>query len=170
MRKLLTLLLLFCFLACQSESQEGGIPNKVKLITPRGDSIKTTLALTPAQQEKGLSGVKPGDFDEDQGMLFFNLQDGEKHFWMPDTYFDLDLIYLNRDLRILDIIRRLPHHKGWANPDLIPRARPVWARHVLEMKSGSPISSSLKIGDQLKWDGDLTLEETENKLRELLKN
>lgn len=166
MRKFLTLLFLFILCSCQSESQD---PLKYLILkTPYGDSIKTSLVFSPKDMEQGLSGVKPEDFEEDQGMLFFYLEDGDKYFWMPDTYFDLDLIYLDKDLKITDIIRKLPHYVGRANPDLIPRARGVWSRHTLEMKAGSPISAKLKIGDRLIWESPLNLQETENKIKEKL--
>lgn len=162
MRKFLTLLLLLSLWSCQSESRN---PLKtVELKTPAGDVIKTTIVFTPKDMEQGLSGTKPEAFDEDQGMLFFYLADDEKNFWMPDTYFDLDLIYLDKDLKINDIIRKLPHYIGRANPELIPRARSVYGRHVLEMKSTSGISNKLKIGDQLQWSSELGLEETANKI------
>lgn len=162
MRKFLTLLLLVTLWSCQSESRNP--LKRVELKTPAGDTIKTTLVFTPQDMEQGLSGTKPEDFDEDQGMLFFYLVDDEKNFWMPDTYFDLDLIYLDKDLKINDIIRKLPHYIGRANMDLIPRARGVYSRHVLEMKSTSAISHKLKIGDQLVWKSELSLEETSSKI------
>lgn len=167
MGKLLTLVLLLALSACQSESGRLPYPKTIKLMTPSGDVIKTTLAITPAEQEQGLSGVKPGDFDEDEGMLFFYLQEDEKHFWMPDTYFELDIIYLNKDFGIVDIVRKLPFYHGRANPELIPRARAVWARHALEMKSSSSISQKLKVGDRLIWEGDLSPLELESKIRQL---
>jgi uncharacterized protein len=114
--------------------------------------------------EQGLSGVKAEDLSDDQGMLFFYLTDQEMHFWMPDTYFDLDLVYLDSNLKIIDIIRKLPHYIGRSNPDLIPRARGVWSRYVLEMKASSSISGKLKIGDLLTWDSSLTLNETAAKI------
>jgi len=167
MRKFLTLLLLFILCACQSESQD---PLKsLGLQTPTNAVIKTTLVFTPKDMEQGLSGVKPENFSDDQGMLFFYLTDQEMHFWMPDTYFDLDLFYLDKDLKILDIIRKLPHYIGRANSDLIPRARGVWSRFVLEMKATSPISSKLKVGDQLKWQSSLNQAETTAKITEVLK-
>lgn len=169
MRKLLTLTLLFVLIGCQTESrisEDTQNPvKKVELITPSGDSIETRLAIGPKEQEIGLSGIKPEDFDEDEALLFFYLSDGERHFWMPDTYFDLDLFYLDKNLKITDIIRKLPHYVGRANPSLIPKARGVWSRHVLEMKSTSEIAQKLKIGDVLKWKGKLTLPETEEKIR-----
>lgn len=172
MRKFITLLWLFTLLSCQTESRnssdgQGPLKN-VDLFTPSGERIETTLAITPKDQELGLSGVKPEDFEDNQGLLFFYLEDDEKNFWMPDTYFDLDLVYLDKDLKIVDIIRKLPFYVGRANPQLIPRARPVWCRHALEMKSTSKISQKLKIGDVLKWSGKLSLEETNVEAKKLL--
>jgi uncharacterized membrane protein (UPF0127 family) len=143
--------------------------SEVDLLTPKGDAIKTKLAITNPEQEQGLSGVKPENFDDNEGMLFYYLEDGEKYFWMPDTYFDLDLIYLDKDLKIVDIIRKLPHHIGRHNESLIPRARPVWCRHTLEMKAGSPLAGSLKIGDQLKWKGPIPYSEMDKRVQEIQK-
>jgi hypothetical protein len=166
MTKFLTILLLLSLWACQSESQT---PLKyLELKSPQGDVIKTTLSFTPKDMEQGLSGVKSEDFSDSQGMIFFYLAEQEMHFWMPDTYFDLDLFFLDKDLKIIDIIRKLPHYIGRSNPDLIPRARGAWGRHVLEMKSTSAISSKLKIGDQLEWKSSLNLLETEEAIKKFL--
>lgn len=164
MRKFLALTLLLIIASCQSVSRDP--LKKVELVTPAGQTVDTTLSISESDQNQGLSGVKEGDFDDDQGMLFFYLDDFEKYFWMPDTHFDLDLIYLDKDLKIIDIVRRAPHYVGRANPDLIPRIRGVWCRHVLEMRSSSAISQALKIGDQFKWKSSLSLLETENKIRQ----
>jgi len=169
MRKLLALTLLFTFISCQSESRNKEVTidslKQVELITPSNEIIATRLAVSPEEQEQGVSGIKPDDFSEAQGMLFFYMEDGERSFWMPDTYFDLDLFFLDKDLKIIDIIRKLPFYVGRANFDLIPRARTVWSRHVLEMKSDSKIASKLKVGDVFKWNGKLSLSETEEKLK-----
>ncbi len=164
MRKFLTLLLLFTLWSCQSESQD---PLKnLKLVTPSGEVIETSLVYTIKDQTQGLSGVKNEDFKANQGMLFFYLEDDEKNFWMPDTYFDLDIIFLDKNLKIVDIIRKLPHYIGRNNQELIPRARPVWSRHALELKADSPFSHKLKVGDSLEWKSSLSLEETDKKIRE----
>lgn len=171
MGKFLTLLLLLSLSACQTESRpvasDAGELREVLLETPSGENIKTALAITLKDQEQGLSGIKPSDFDDDQGMLFYYLQEDEKFFWMPDTYFDLDLFYLDRDLKILDIIRKLPHYIGRHNPDLIPRARGVWSRHTLEMKSTSPIAAKLKVGDSLKWKSAIPLKDMDEWAKKL---
>ncbi len=167
MPKFLTLCLLFLIFSCQSESRRA--PSEAGLITPKGVTIRTKLAITMKEQEQGLSGMRPENFDDDQGMLFYYLEEGDKHFWMPDTYFDLDLFYLDKDLRIVDIVRKLPHHKGRHNEALIPRARGVWCRHTLEMKASSPQAAELRIGDQLTWKANVPFSEMDAKARELLK-
>ena len=162
MGKLLTLILLLAIWSCQSESRTT--TGSLKLKTPSGELIKTRLVYTPKDMEQGLSGTKPDQFGETEGMLFFYLADDEKNFWMPDTHFDLDLIYLDQSLTINDIIRKLQHYIGRSNPELIPRARSVYARHVLEMKATSPVSAKLKIGDKLQWVSGQTLEQTTQKI------
>ncbi len=153
MTKFLTLCLFSLIFSCQSESRKS--EKIVDILTPNGAKIETRLAITQEEQERGLSGIRPEDFGENEGMLFYYQEDSDKHFWMPDTYFDLDLFYLDKDLRIVDIVRKLPHHQGRHNEALIPRARGVWCRHALEMKASSPLGQTLKIGDQLKWVGSL---------------
>jgi len=166
MGKLLTLALLFILMACQSESDS---PLKsIKLKTPQGDIIKTRIVYSNQDMERGLSGTKSNDFDEEEGMLFFYLYDSEKYFWMPDTYFDLDLIYLDAELKVLDIERKLTHHIGRENETEIPRARVVWSRHVLEMKSSSPIAAKIKVGDKLEWISKLGLKETHKEIESIL--
>lgn len=169
MTKFIFLAVLFILLGCQNGSRPSESQNSVQLITSTGAVIPTRLAVTMKEQEQGLSGVKSEDFEENEGMIFFYLAEDERHFWMPDTYFDLDLFFLDKDLVIRDIIRKLPHYIGRANPDYIPRARGVWSRHVLEMKSTSPIAASLAVGQQLQWKSKLSLQEFEKKVSEDLK-
>lgn len=161
MGKFLTILLLFSLISCQSESRSPAL-QKAELMTPSGKVIETYLAISLKDQERGLSGTQPEDFADNEGMLFYYPMESEKNFWMPDTYFDLDLFYLDKDFRIVDIVRKLPHYKGRANPALIPRARPVWCRHTLEMKAGSPVASELKVGDQLQWKNPQILQQIES--------
>jgi hypothetical protein len=168
MRKLFVFLSLCALISCQSESQNQNPLKKVELHTSFGATIEATLAIDAKEQEMGLSGVKPEDFDESEGMFFFYTQDEERHFWMPDTYFELDLFYLDKDLKVIDIVRKLPYYIGRSNSELIPRARGVWCRHVLEMKSTSSIAQKINLGDRLIWKGKVTLEEAENMVKKKL--
>ena len=39
--------------------------------------------------------VREADFENDEGKLFFYLSYSTRTFWMPNTYFNLDIIYLD---------------------------------------------------------------------------
>jgi uncharacterized membrane protein (UPF0127 family) len=140
---------------------------KMVLVAPNGDRIATTLAYKAADKKKGLQFVQPEDFSDNQGMLFVYFSNAKRTFWMPNTYFDLDIIYLDAELVIKKIAWDIPSYSG-SNPLLIPRAPAYTSRHVLEMKAGSPVSAHLKVGDQLKWNSSLPMEETLQKMKSSL--
>ena len=134
---------------------------KIKL--PSGEIIRVKLALSEEEKTKGLSGVSDNQFKKDQGLLFFYSQRGKRSFWMPDTYFPLDIFFLDKKLKIVDIVRNLPNHPGFEEPPPIPRARTVFSFHVLEMRSDSPLAKKLNHGDQLHWLSSISLSEIESK-------
>lgn len=149
-----------------TQSQDPGRnPLKdVVLTTPDGHAIEASIAYKPADQQQGLSGVKPENFSYEMGKLFMYFKDAARVFWMPNTYFALDIIYLDQNLTIKEIVWALPAYSGNVNSE-IPRAPSITSRHVLEMKSGSPISASLREGDKLGWKSSLSLSETLKKMQ-----
>jgi hypothetical protein len=155
----------FVLLACQSENKLEvlkQIPESCTL-EYQGTEIKTRLATTTAEQNQGLSGVKSHQFKQDEAMLFFYTSTGPRPFWMPDTYFDLDIFYLDKEFKVIDINRNVPHHPGREEP--IPRARNVYSKHVLEMRADSPIAKKIKVGSQLNWTSRPSPEQIELSIR-----
>jgi len=137
---------------------------RFKIITKNGKEIKLRLALTMAQKTQGLSGVMPEEFAEDEGMFFFYERLGPRYFWMPNTFFNLHIIFLNEDLVVLKIAANMPFHKGIDQSIPIPRTPTYLAQHVLEIKSSSTLVKEIKIGDQLKWIGALSLAEIKSNI------
>ncbi|MCY4524146.1 MAG: DUF192 domain-containing protein [Halobacteriovoraceae bacterium] len=154
-------ILLFFLLSCQSNI----IPKEAKLALPNGKIIDISLAITFEEQKKGLSGVSKEKFNKTQGMFFFYLEDGLRQFWMPDTYFDLDMFFLDKNLRVLKVLRKVPAHPGMETPPPIFRTQPFFCRHVLEMRADSPLAAQIKKGFTLQWMGKLSLSEIESKIR-----
>lgn len=149
LNRLVLFFLLTLATSCQSKVDKD--PKEwAWLVTPQ-DKILVKLAITDAQQIQGLSGLRDDAWPDDDGLLFVNDEERLHEFWMPDTYFDLDLIYLNKDFEIISIQRALPHFIGRFPENRIPRARKMWARHILELKSKSEVSKRLKVGDRLKF-------------------
>jgi uncharacterized membrane protein (UPF0127 family) len=157
---------LFLSLSCVSKNSTDPYKEGI-FATPNGDEIKVTLALSESDQQRGLSGLRPSDFSKDQGMLFYSLEDDLRSFWMPDTYFDLDIFFLDKDFKIIDVDRKVPHYIGKEFPERIPRTRTVYARHVFEMRADSEIAKNLKVNDQLIWKFQVSPSQIESKIRQL---
>ena len=66
----------------------------------------------------------------DQGMFFIFQEEEERIFWMKDTPLSLDIIFVNKDLKIIDIAR----HTVPYSTEPIPSIHP--ARYVVEVNAG----------------------------------
>ncbi|MFT6069886.1 MAG: uncharacterized membrane protein (UPF0127 family) [Bacteriovoracaceae bacterium] len=155
--KNLLLLAILSSMGCRSEANLANNLKKGLLRTPWKELIHVELALTKSDQAKGLSGRKKGSLKPNQGMLFLYREKSPKSFWMPDTYFDLDIIFLDKDLKILNIQRKVPHHPGRDEPPAIARTPAIMSRHILELPADSKISKKLRVGQQFKWGGETPL-------------
>lgn len=136
------------------------------LKSPTGDKLKLRLAVTIPEQTQGLSGLQPNQFGDDEAMLFFYNTDSEKSFWMPDTYFDLDIYFLDKDLMVIDVERNVRHHPTRKTPPAIATTRHIFARHVLEMKASSPLSKKIKVSQKFSWEQPECRWEIESNIRQ----
>ena len=96
-------------------------------------------------------------------MFFYFKNEGPRRFWMPDTYFDLDIFFLDNQFKVIALERKVPHHPGRKEP--IPRTKTYMARHVLEIPSDSPIAQYIEKGSELKWIGPPSFQEIESNIR-----
>lgn len=157
--KIIALILL---VSCQS----GSFSREAKLALPSGKTIDIKLAVTAKEQQRGLSGVLSQNFSKTEGLFFFYLEDTYRSFWMPDTYFDLDIIFLNKNLKVLKILRKVPKHPGRETPPEIFKTDSIYCRHVLEMRADSPLAWEIRQGLTLNWIGRQSLSEIESKIRQ----
>ena len=121
------------------------------IVLPSGEELQTYIAEGPLKQATGLSNVKDNDFSESEAMFFPGSYPKLRQFWMPETHFNLDLIFLSEDLYVLDIQRNLQHFKSATPKKNVPMSKEVFCTHVLEIKANSKISSKIKHGMILKW-------------------
>jgi uncharacterized membrane protein (UPF0127 family) len=140
--------------------------SKFHLENPRKNIVDIRLAITREEHAQGLSGIKASNFPVNEGMLFVNEGMAERQFWMPDTYFNLDIIYMDSNLKVVAIEKNAPAHPGMFEPPVIYRAKSYPAQFILETKASSPFSKDLKIGDQLKWMSSTALSEIVLKTRQ----
>ena len=143
--------ILFSLGSCNSaESSLLQFHDKITLETPAGTEISTYVAMSERLKTQGLSGVKSNEFSDDQAMIFYYEKDGPRNFWMPNTYFNLEIFYLDKNFKILSVETDVPHHPGRVEPPRIPRIKTHYSRYVLEMKSSSDLAKNLRPGQTLK--------------------
>jgi uncharacterized membrane protein (UPF0127 family) len=142
--QILTLLLLLAggLLFCQSERRDKFI----KIYLPNGKSVTAELAATDEDRQRGLM------FREkllpDQGMLFVFEEEGLYSFWMKNTLISLDMLWINKDRRIVHIARNVPPCKEDPCPSYSPE-RP--GLYVLELAAGAADRIGFKLFDRLEF-------------------
>ncbi|HET9850129.1 MAG TPA: DUF192 domain-containing protein [Candidatus Saccharimonadales bacterium] len=104
-----------------------------------GKILNAQTAVTPAQQERGLSGRQC--LSAGNAMLFAFPDAGYYYFWMKDMNFPIDIVWLSPAKQVV-----------WINPDTAPSTypgsfvSPSPAKYVLELKAGQATALGLGTG------------------------
>jgi len=80
------------------------------------------------------------------GMLFIFEEERNLTFWMKNTYIPLDMIFINKDLRVV-YIKENAQPCLEENCIIYPSNQP--AKYVLEVNAGFVEKNKIKIGDRL---------------------
>jgi uncharacterized membrane protein (UPF0127 family) len=104
----------------------------LKLVRSTNDSLIATLDIEIAEGEyETATGLMYRSSMEDhQGMLFIFERESPLSFYMKNTQFPLDIIYLNEDLQIVEVYRDTKPF----DPKALPSRKP--AKYVLEVNAG----------------------------------
>lgn len=106
----------------------------------------TTLSLliadTDNERIKGLSGLE--SIEDNQAMLFIFSREGIYSFWMKDMNFPIDIIWINKDFKIVSI-------KENATPESYPEVfyPEAKALYVIETNVGIVAKEGIKIGEAI---------------------
>ena len=107
--------------------------------------IRVEVARTEIERERGLMFRR--HLDTDAGMLFVFERDGPLTFWMRNTFIPLDIIFIDRDRRVVGIVEN-------AVPETdTPRRVGGDSRYVLEVGGGSSRRWGLGAGTLLEFQG-----------------
>lgn len=91
------------------------------------------------EKEKGLSGRE--SLPEGNGMWFVFDQPGQYQFWMKDTQFPLDMIFVDSNMQVVHIAANAVPN---TEEKIIP---PVPFLYALEINGGLAAKNNFKIGD-----------------------
>ena len=131
-----------------SFNDDGGLrrPNgfsyEIWKISIGGTMVKAKVADTLAKITKGLGGVKA--LKEGEGMIFLSSAPESSGFWMKDMFINIDIIWIGRNLTVVDI-------KKDASPDSFPEVfyPRVPALYVLEVPAGFSEKFGVKTGSEV---------------------
>ncbi len=110
----------------------------------KGKRFYVEIADTTEKQARGL--MFRDELADNRGMLFVFRREAPRAFWMRNTRIPLDIIYLDRDLRVVSITHNARPCRTQRCPSY-PREGP--AMYVLEVNAGQARSLGLERGDTL---------------------
>ena len=114
-------------------------------ITVNNAEVYAEIADTDKSRQIGLSSRR--SLPPKRGMLFIYETPGKYGFWMWKTLIPLDIIWLNKDRRVVDIKKRA---EPVSYPEVFKPKLP--ASYTLEVNAGFADLHQLKIGEQLIFD------------------
>lgn len=123
----------------------SGLPVIPLTVTSGGHQFKfrVEVARTEAEQERGL--MFRTAMGADEGMIFPMQPARQTAFWMKNTVIPLDIIFIGRDRRILNIAAiAIPY-------DERPLPSAGLASGVLELNGGRAAALGFKQGDWVDW-------------------
>ncbi len=138
MRRFLCVLLLAACSACAS-----GEPRVVL----GGKTFSVEIADSSEEHELGL--MFRDSMPADHGMIFIFPDEAPRSFWMKNTRIPLDIMYFDRDLKMVSISADTPPCRVARCPSY-PSIAP--AKYVLELNGGLAASLGVGVGDTLTLD------------------
>lgn len=123
-------------------AQQGAKVEPLTLVSQSGRHVfQVEVMRNDAQRAQGLMFRR--NMAADHGMLFDFEREAPVAMWMKNTYLPLDMIFIDRRGRIVNIAENTEP----LSERTIPSARPVLA--VLELNAGTARRLRLKAGDQV---------------------
>jgi uncharacterized protein len=123
----------------------SGAVSGPRVVLPSGAVYAVEIARTPEEQAQGL--MYRESLPARAGMIFLFTDGGAHHFWMKNTMIPLDIIWIDRDGRVLFVSANTPPCKSDPCPTYGPD---VPAPTVLEIAGGMAAKEAVALGASLK--------------------
>lgn len=112
-----------------------------------GDGVfNTQIAKTPEERQKGLSGT--AELRPDEGLIFIYEFDDKWPIWMKDMHYPIDIIWLDKDKRVVYIVTNAPP-ESYPDTTFAPKKD---ARYVIELPAGTADKKAIKVNGQATFD------------------
>jgi len=105
--------------------------------------IKAELADTQEKKERGLMFRE--SLKENSGMFFPFDEDATYNFWMKNTLIPLDIIFISKDFKIVEIIHAEPCEEEPCKSYKTSQ----YSRYVLEVNGGFTTRNNIVVGNKI---------------------
>lgn len=130
---------LFLFTGCNLFS--GG--KQLVFQTDNGTHVyKVEVADEKEERTKGL--MYRESMDEDRGMIFVYEKEIKPAFWMKNTLIPLDMVFMDKDFKVVDYFVNVPPCEEDPCPHYIPSNN---AQYIVELNAGEVGKMGLQRGD-----------------------
>lgn len=119
------------------------VPN-IPYVVVGGQKIEVELAVSQEEQLHGLSNRDM--LEPTRGMLFVFEKPGKYNFWMQGMNFNIDMIWISEDMKIVYIKKNADHTKPFDQ-----YGPSVDAKYVLEVVAGFSDMHKVKEGDVIQF-------------------
>ena len=114
---------------------------------PRGQQVRVEVMGDPRDMARGMMFRE--SLAQDRGMLFVYGKPGKYPHWMYQVKIPLDMIWLDKDRRIVEIVPNIPACTSKSAKECPPVGGRETAITVLELAAGMSEKFGLKNGDIL---------------------
>ncbi len=126
--------------------------NKIKIVCINSACFKVKVAKTAEEKRKGL--MFKTTLPADSGMIFVYDKEGTYPIWMKNTLIPLDVIWIDKDNKIIDIKSNLPPCKT-ENCEVFKHKGK--AKYILELNAGVVDENNIKVGDIVRFNSLYTI-------------
>ena len=151
MSKSLLFLWLFCFTFLEADFNKTISTRTISLkklfktdLLLKKRTFKVWLAIDLKQKTEGLSSLLSNEVSRNEGMLFIYPFPEKLTFWMKNTFFDLDIAYIDKYGKVIDIYT-MPKQslKFFSSSSKVS--------YALELRAGEFKKLGLKVNDTIKF-------------------
>jgi hypothetical protein len=103
-------------------------------------SFDIEIASTPVAQETGL--MKRDSMPADHGMIFVFPDEQLREFWMKNTRFPLDIVFLDTSGKVVSIKQMRAYDQHTTSSD-------APARFAIELNDGAAVNAGISAGDRV---------------------
>lgn len=143
---LLFIFLIFVYIQSYIKPQGGVADKDFAEIRINNVLIKAEIADTGEKRAVGL--MNRTSLDNDSGMLFIFENEGYHQFWMKDTLISLEILFIDKNLTIVQILEMEPCRTSDWQCTIYSPNQPI--KYALELNVNFSKLNNVKIGDKIK--------------------